>query len=569
MIRARPPRRRGAPLVSWGPGKAGRGPGGEAALLGLMQSCSLNVPMILRHASRLHPRKVVATKTDGGFATATFAQVIERARRLMAALRASGVRPGDRVATFSWNTQQHLEAYLGIPCLGAVVHTLNIRLFPDDLAYIVEHAGDRIVIVDKSLWPAWEKVAAKLRAPLERTIVVDDAPGALPPGTLDYEELLRAHEPLAEWPEVDENHACALCYTSGTTGHPKGVLYSHRSNVLHSLVLATPDAFGVSERDTVLPIVPMFHANAWGLPYACFLFGANLVLPGRFMTPGPLVECFVERKITFAAGVPSIWLALAEPLAKVREKLGALQKLACGGAAIPPSLQKAYRDGLGVPITHAWGMTETSPIGTVARPLAEHEGVAAEELDRLLATQGRPLPLVDLRLADEQGREVPWDGATVGEIQVRGPWIASAYYRDGATPDRFEGGWLRTGDVATMDEKGYVQITDRTKDLVKSGGEWISSVTLEGLIMGHPQVAEAAVIAVPHPRWSERPLACVVAKPGAELSRQDVLAWLEPRVAKWWLPDDVVFVDQIPRTSVGKFDKKVLRARFKDYQLPS
>jgi fatty-acyl-CoA synthase len=538
-------------------------------MLGLMQAHPLNIPTILRHAERLHARKTVTTRTDAGLVTATFGQVIERARRLMAALHALGVNPDDRVATFSWNTQQHLEAYLAVPCIGAILHTLNIRLFAEDLAYIVEHAQDRVVIVDKSLWPAWAKVAAKVGC-VSKTIVVDDAAGPLPPGTLEYEALLRAHDPLADWPQIPEDQAAALCYTSGTTGHPKGVLYSHRSNVLHSLVVATPDVLGLSERDVVLPIVPMFHANAWGLPYACVLFGASLVMPGKFMAPGPLLELLVEKKVTYACGVPSIWLGLLEPMKKARDRLGSLKRLACGGSAIPPALLRAFREDLGLPVYHAWGMTETSPLGSVARPLAEHDGLSEEELDAIRTTQGRPVPLVELRLADDQERDVPWDGKSVGEIQVRGPWIASAYFGCDAS-DKFAGGWLHTGDVASIDEQGYIRITDRTKDLVKSGGEWISSVALEGLIMGHPGVSEAAVIAVSHPKWCERPLACVVTRPEAKgrLSREELLDWLRPRVAKWWLPDDVVFIDEVPKTSVGKFDKKVLRERFKNHALPT
>jgi fatty-acyl-CoA synthase len=534
---------------------------------GLMQERPLNIPMIVRHAERVHPHKTVASKTADGVRVATFAEMLGRARRLLTALRKLGVGPDDRVATFCWNHQQHMEAYVGVPCMGAILHTLNIRLFTDDLAYIVDHAQDKVVIVDKSLWPAWQKVAAKVSC-VRHAIVIDDAPGPLPDGALDYETLLAGAEP-GELVDVPESQAAAMCYTSGTTGHPKGVVYSHRSNVLHSMALCTADAFGVRESDVVLAIVPMFHANAWGLPYAAFMAGTDIVMPGRFLLPDVLTSLIVERGVTFAAGVPTIWQAMLEPMKQVRDRLGRLRYIICGGSAVPPALQKAYHRDLGLRITHAWGMTETSPMGSVCRAIVSQEGLPADDLDALLASQGRPVFGIELRIVGEDGSELPWDGKAVGEIEVRGNWIASAYYRD-PSGDRFHDGWLRTGDVASMDPNGYIRIADRTKDLIKSGGEWISSVALEGMIMGHPDVAEAAVIAVPHPRWCERPLACVVARPDAKerLTRESVLDHLRPKVAKWWLPDDVVFIDQVPKTSVGKFDKKVLRDRFRDHALP-
>ena len=536
---------------------------------GLMQDHPLELGLILRHAERMHPRKTVTTRTAEGMVSTPYARVLERVRRLIGALRAVGVEGDQRVATFCWNHQQHLEAYLAIPCMGAVLHTLNIRLFEQDLAYIVEHAADSVVIVDKSLWPAWEKVAARVRC-VKTVIVVPDIPGPLPPGALDYEELLAAHEPVRELPPIDERQAAAMCYTSGTTGHPKGVVYSHRSNLLHTLVCLSADALGVCERDVVLPIVPLFHANAWGLPYACLLAGADLIMPGRAPTPECLLETLTERGVTLAAGVPSIWLAVQEAMIAARPRLSRLTRIVCGGSAVPPALQAAYRERVGVPIVQAWGMTETSPLASICRTLAAHDALGDDERGRLLAAQGRVVPLVDLRLTDDDGREVPWDGRSVGEIEVRGPWIASAYYADDSgSQEKFRDGWLRTGDVATVCPDGYVRITDRTKDLVKSGGEWISSVELEGLIMAHPDVAEAAVIAVPHPRWCERPLACVVPRPHArgKLRAEDVLEFLRPKVARWWLPDDVVFLDEVPKTGVGKFDKKVLRARFEAHPL--
>jgi fatty-acyl-CoA synthase len=533
---------------------------------GLMQEQPLNIPMILRHAEQVHPRKTVMTKTHEGVSVRTFAETAERARRLMAALQGLGVKEDDRVGTFSWNHQQHLETYVAAPCIGAILHTLNIRLFEPDLAYIVDHAQDSVVVVDKSLWPQWEKVAARVDC-VRQVICVNDSPGPVPDGTLDYEQLIAAHEPLVDLPDVPEDHAAAMCYTSGTTGHPKGVVYSHRSNVLHSFMVAMVDSIGLSETDTVLPIVPMFHANAWGLPYAALFTGANLVMPARFMTPDALTSLMVGQKVTLGFGVPTIWLGMAEPLKQVKDQLS-LRTIVCGGSAVPPALQKVYYRDLGVRIVHAWGMTETSPLASICRPMAIHEGLGEAELDALLATQGRILPGVELRIAGEDGKALPWDGESVGEIQVRGNWIAASYYHDDTSAAKFADDWLRTGDVATVDADGYIRIVDRTKDLVKSGGEWISSVELEGLIMSHPDVAEAAVIAVAHPKWDERPLACVVARAGVQLTREDILNHLEGKVAKWWLPDDVVFIEEVPKTSVGKFDKKVLRERFKDHVLP-
>jgi len=533
---------------------------------GLMQEQQLNIPMVLRHAEQLHGRKTVTTKVDDGVSTRTFAETGRRARQLMTALQDLGVKEDDRVATFCWNNQQHLETYVAAPCIGAILHTVNIRLFDADLGYIVNHAQDSVVVVDKSLWPQWQKVAARVDS-VRQVICVNDTPGPAPEGTIDYEELIASHPPLADLPDIPEDHAAAMCYTSGTTGHPKGVVYSHRSNVLHSFMAAMVDSIGLSETDTVLPIVPMFHANAWGLPYASLLTGANLVMPARFMTPEPLTSLLIDQKVTLAFGVPTIWLGLADSLKQSRDKLS-LRSIICGGSAVPPSLQKRYQDDVGVRIVHAWGMTETSPLASICRPLAVHQDLSASDLDQVLTSQGRILPGVELRLADDEGKELPWDGSTVGEIQVRGNWIADSYYNDDSSSEKFVAGWLRTGDVATVDSDGYIRIVDRTKDLVKSGGEWISSVELEGLIMAHPDVAEAAVIAVAHPKWDERPLACVVVRQGATLTREDILDHLEGQVARWWLPDDVVFIEEVPKTSVGKFDKKVLRERFKDHAMP-
>ena len=480
---------------------------------GLMQEVPLNIAMIVHHAERYHRDKTVTTNTAGGPVVKTFGETIERSRRLAGALAGLGVSAGDRVATFSWNHQQHFEAYVGIPCMGAVLHTLNIRLFEDDLAYIVDHASDRVVIVDKSLWPLWARVAGRAGC-VEHTIVVDDGPGELPAGTLEYEALIADATPLGEWPELEEGAAAAMCYTSGTTGHPKGVVYSHRSQVLHTYGALLADGVGLQESDTILPIVPLFHANSWGVPYECLMVGASLVMPGALMDPESLTRLLVEQRATVAAGVPTIWQAMLEPLSKVEGGVGPLRSIICGGAALPLSLQQAYRDRLGVRITQAWGMTETSPLGSVAWPLAAHAELDDASLDPILNSQGRVVPGVEIRLRDDNGDDVPHDGESFGEIQVRGNWIAAAYYGEEPTEDKFADGWLRTGDVATIDPEGYIRIVDRTKDVIKSGGEWVSSVKLEGLIMGHADVAEATVIGLPHPKWDERPLACVVARDG-------------------------------------------------------
>jgi fatty-acyl-CoA synthase len=532
---------------------------------GLMQEWPLSIALIVRHAERLHAKKTLTTRVETGFRVTPYAEAIARSRRLMAALGRLGVERDDRVATFSWNHQEHFEAYLAIPCMGAILHTLNIRLFDEDLAYIVEHAGDTVVLVDKCLWPAWERVAARVDC-VRHVIAV--GVGATPPGALDYEEMLAASAPVAELPELPESQAAAMCYTTGTTGRPKAVVYSHRSNVLHAFATAMSDAFGLQERDVALPIVPLFHANGWGFPYSCLLTGADIVMPGPYLQPAELVALMVERRVTVAAGVPSIWQMLLEPMTKAKAGLTQLDRLLCGGSALPPSLQRAYFEALGVRVLHAWGMTETSPLASLSRPLARHQLLDQDELGRVWSSQGRPLPGVEIRLVGDEGRELAWDGQAVGELQVRGNWIAAAYYNDDSSAARFDDGWLRTGDVATIDADGYIRIADRSKDLVKSGGEWISSVQLEALIMSHAQVADAAVIAVPHPTWDERPLAVVVARAGAALTKEQVVEHLRPHVAKWWLPDDVVFLDQIPKTSVGKSDKKALRARFKGHVLP-
>jgi fatty-acyl-CoA synthase len=513
------------------------------ALEGLMMRTPLLVRGIAERAEQVFGAREVVSVTTSGVERSTYAEVVGRARRLASALTELGIRPGDRVGTFGWNSVRHLELYLAVPSMGAVLHTLNIRLFDDDLRYIAGHAEDRVIFLDASLaerMPRFEGV--------EHELLMPDAEASRD-GAIDYEEFLATGDPEFTFPELDENSAAAMCYTSGTTGRPKGVVYSHRSTVLHSLFTNQADGPGLRERDTVLPIVPMFHANAWGLPYAAAMAGAKLVLPGPKMDPADLAGLITQERVTFAAAVPTIWqgVAVLEP----KPDLSSVERLIGGGSAVPEGLIRLYDDRFGVPIIQAWGMTETSPMASVSRVPAE--GIADEdEAYEVRAMQGRVVPFVEQRVDEEAG----------GELQVRGPTIASAYYNDETDADKFtDDGWLRTGDVAEIKHGSYIKLVDRTKDLVKSGGEWISSVELENAIMAHPDVAEAAVVAVPHERWGERPCACVVRRDGSSLDEEGLRSFLGDKVAKWWLPDRVEFILEVPKTSVGKFDKKVLRAQ--------
>ena len=524
---------------------------------GLMMDYQLSVPQILNRAETFFGDQEVVTRLpDKSFHRYTFREMAGRAKQLSTALQKLGLERGDRVATLCWNHYPHLEAYFGIPGGGFVLHTLNLRLHPDDLAYVADHGEDKAVIVDRSLLPLLEQFLERTK--IEHVFVVEDS----------YEELLATASP-DEWedPQLDEREAAAMCFTSGTTGRCKGVVYSHRSTVLHSLgqALITPIGMTVSEREAFLPVVPMFHAMAWGYPYTCTMVGAKLVYPGPYLDPESLLEDMVEERVTVAAGVPTVWMTILQLLDHEpgRFDLSALRAMLVGGAAAPRSLIAGFRQRHGLTIVHGWGMTETSPLASTADIVGDlHEADEETQLDAA-ATQGLPLPFVELRACAEDGTPIPWDGETMAELQVRGPWVCQAYYDSPESTDRWtDDGWFRTGDIVSFDERGFVQIKDRSKDVIKSGGEWISSVDLENALMGHPAVAEAAVIAVPDEKWGERPLAVVVLRAEAEATATELREFLAPSFAKWWLPDRFEFVDEIPKTAVGKFRKTALREMF-------
>lgn len=549
----------------------------------LMQDVPLTLQMLLERAGTLFRSKTIATKREQDVHRQTYGQTAERVARLASALVAVGVKPSDRVATFGWNSWRHLELYLAVPCMGAVLHTLNIRLHPDQIAYIANHAEDQIVFVDASVAPAWQQVQG-LKT-IRKVVVMDDLSREGRPATdvepaipdaEDYEAFLETGSTAFSWPPLDERQAAAMCYTSGTTGHPKGVIYGHRSALLHSMGVLFADTLALSERDTALVIVPQFHANAWGVPYAAVLTGANLVMPSRFMDPASIAGVVASEQVTMSAAVPTVWFGVLQAIRASQvdpASLSSLQRIVVGGSAVPEALMRGY-DELGIRIIHAWGMTETSPLGTVARVKTT---VPEDQVLRTRLTQGLPSPTLRVRIVTEADTVAPWDGKTMGELQISGPWIADAYY-DPQAPDQRGGHdrfvddedgtrWLKTGDVAVIDHEGYVQLVDRTKDLVKSGGEWISTLELENLLIAHPGVGEAAVIAVPHPRWGERPLACVV-RDDPSLAAEDLRAYLAEHLATWQVPDDVVFIEEVPKTSVGKFDKKVLREEYRNYTFP-
>ncbi len=538
---------------------------------GLMMNYPLTLNRILEHANRMYRHKRISTKMpDGSIHRYTYADLYKRVKRLANVLKGIGVEEGDRVGTFAWNNYQHVEMYFGIPAIGAVCHTLNIRLFPEQLVYVVNHAEDKVIFVEATLLPLVERVVDQFKT-VEHFVLVNAPKGIETklPNVLHYEDLMAEADEEFTFPELDENTAMGLCYTSGTTGNPKGALFSHRSMFLHTIGENQATALGLTENDTVLMVVPQFHAMAWGLPYACAFSGAEMFMPGLHLKPEPLAEIIADEKITVAAGVPTIWMGLYHELRKNPRDISSIRAMVVGGSAMPRSLIEEFEKNLHANVLHAWGMTEMSPLGTVSKLLAHHLDLTDTEKWDIKAKQGYAVPLVELRIVNEEGEPLPWDGTTMGEVQVRGPWVIRDYYKlEGASEQFTADGWFRTGDVATLSEDGFMQITDRTKDLIKSGGEWISSVELENTLMAHPAVREAAVIAIPDEKWAERPLAAVVLTEDANgVTDDDLREFLAPKVAKFWLPDKIVFIDDIPKTSVGKFDKKVLRRRYADGEL--
>jgi fatty-acyl-CoA synthase len=534
-----------------------------------MMNIPLNISAMLERAETFFPKKQVISRMATGIKRHTYKEIGTRTRKLASALKKLGVHQGDRVGTFAWNHHRHLEAYFAIPGIGAVLHTINIRLSPQHIAYIVNHAEDKVLFIDDDLLPIIEKVKDQLKH-VQAYIVMTDL-DELPKTTLTpvyhYEKLLEIGDDSFSFVKhLDENSPAGMCYTSATTGNPKGVVYSHRGIVLHSMALGLADSAALSENDVAMPVVPMFHANAWGLPFAAVWFGTTLVMPGPYFTPKIIAELMEQEKVTLAAGVPTIWLGLLNELEQGKYDLSSVTRILCGGSAAPKGIIKAFETKYNIPFIHAYGMTETSPLVVLSRLKSYQQDLPEEERLEIRAKQGILVPGIEMKVIGQNG-EVAWDGKEMGELCLRGPWIADEYYRDERTKEAFKDGWLHTGDVVTVDEEGFVKIVDRTKDLIKSGGEWISSVDLENALMAHEAVFEAAVVAVPHEQWQERPVACVVLKEWAKdkVTKEDLYKFLEPQFAKWWLPDDIVFMDEIPKTSVGKFLKMKLREQLKEH----
>ncbi|UUP18822.1 long-chain-fatty-acid--CoA ligase [Nitratireductor thuwali] len=538
---------------------------------GLMQEWPLLCHKIIDHAARQHGgREIVTRSVEGPITRTTYAGLRDRALRVAARLEMEGYRPGDRIATMAWNSARHLEVWYGAMGMGGVYHTLNPRLFPDQIAWIMNHASDRCLFVDLTFLPIVEKIAKDIPS-LERIVVLTDGehlPETAPQGAVAYEDWLAEAPDGFQWRSFDESAAAGMCYTSGTTGEPKGVLYSHRSNVLHAMMAVMPDAMGLSARDVVLPVVPMFHANAWGLAQSAPMVGAKLVMPGPRLDGEGIYELLEAEKVTFTAAVPTVWLMLLQYLEKTGRKLPHLQRVVIGGSACPRSMTRKFQDHYDVEVIHAWGMTEMSPLGSLCTFKPEYQALAGEERLDVQDKQGFAPFGVEMRIVDDERRELPWDGRTFGRLEVRGPAVASAYY-GGAGSEQFDAeGWFDTGDVAHIDRYGYLKITDRAKDVIKSGGEWISTIELENLAVGHPDVMEAAVVGIHHPKWGERPLLIVVPRDGASPTKEAMLDYLRGKVANWWLPDDVVVVEELPHTATGKIQKTALRRQFGDYRLP-
>jgi 3-(methylthio)propionyl---CoA ligase len=540
---------------------------------GLMMDTQLLVSSILRHAERNFPdREIYSVTADNPEHRYTYKDCARRTRQLANALDKLGLERGDRVATLAWNDYRHLEAYYAIGGAGYVCHTVNPRLFPEQLVFIINHAEDRWLLADPMFVPLLEKLLPQIAGVKGFIVLTDDAhmPKTSLPNAISYEALIGDCSDTYDWPQLDEREAVALCYTSGTTGDPKGVLYSHRSTVLHAFASIAPDGLGLSNRDTVLPVVPLFHVNAWGTPYSALMVGAKLVFPGPKMGDGEALYNMMESEaVTAALGVPTVWLSLLQYAEKTGKTLNSLKRTSIGGAAVPRSMIREFRDKHDVIVCQGWGMTEMSPLGTVNTLKAGMENLDGEDYVKLKAKAGRGIFGVEMRIVDDAGKEQPWDGVAFGALQVRGPWVCSDYYKlEGAANSHTEDGWFNTGDVATIDPEGYLNITDRTKDVIKSGGEWISSIEIENVAVGHPAVAEAAVIGLPHPKWSERPLLIVVKAEGKETTADELKAFLDGKIASWWMPDDVVFVTEIPHTATGKIRKTELRKQFADYRFP-
>jgi fatty-acyl-CoA synthase len=541
---------------------------------GLMQSQSLSISGLLRMAARHHGNAEIISKTvEGDIHRYTWAGAEQRSRRLVRVLVGLGVGPGDRVGTLAWNGHRHLEIYYAAPGMGAICHTINPRLHPDDIAYIVNHAADAVLFVDTSFVPLIEAIAPRIADSVRAVVMMTDEANmpalALPAGMrlLCYETLMDAADEDYAWPDLDENTASALCYTSGTTGRPKGVLYSHRSTVLHAYAVNVVDALAFRAVERVLPVVPMFHVNAWGIPYAAAMSGASLIFPGRHLDGASLEVLMNQERVTMAAGVPTVWMGLLQHLRSSGTRLHTVERIMTGGSACPPLLIEAFGGEYGIRVEQGWGMTEISPVGTYNQPKPSHEGLDDAARLQLRLKQGRILPGLDMKIVDGEGHELPWDGIAFGDLMVRGPWVTSAYYGDPPGSAVDNDGWFATGDVATIDPDGFMEITDRSKDVIKSGGEWISSITLENIAVSHPDVAEAAVIAARHPKWDERPLLLVLPKPGRTVTPADVLSVYEGKVAKWWLPDQVLVVEELPHTATGKLLKTALRSRYQDFYL--